>query len=352
MSALEKILRDAALQRQVFGGDGMRQQLATGRASVQGYGGADAAQPDWLPYDRLPGSSAFYTPPQMGGEISSPGVVDPEALARYLDENGYQIGQASGKDQDWRWIQDASGKAVIEPENYYRDEQKAMLAGLALVGGPLLWQATVGGGLGAAGGASAAPAVGGGLTEAAMAGYGALPEAAASFGAWGAPATAETFAGLGGLAGSAAPGAGALVAGNVDKAALLGNAGYGAGMTGAQTGAFDTVLAKTGSTALAKGASEIVGAGGSAVDWLTSKLGGAAVDAATSAGSSMFSNGWLTDLLGLAGAGFTQMNIEKMAKDNRDWQDKRESDKRRRQMPGALPAMQTTVYRKSDQGAT
>ena len=45
-------------------------------------------------------------------------------------------------------------------------------------------------------------------------------------------------------------GAGGLLAGNADKAALLGNAGYGQGMSGAATSAFDTVAGLSGSNQL------------------------------------------------------------------------------------------------------
>lgn len=79
---------------------------------------------------------------------------------------------------------------------------------------------------------------------------------------------------------------------SADKAALYGNAGYGAGMTGAQTGAFDAILGATGSPALANVGGNVAGLGGntglwdvarsvgSAVPW--SNLAGAALGAATS----------------------------------------------------------------------
>lgn len=132
-----------------------------------------------------------------------------------------------------------------------------------------------------------------------------------------------------------ASGVGGAVAGNADKAALLGNAGYGPGMTGTQTGVFDSILSSTGNTALAKGASDIAGSAG--MSWL---------DTALSTGKSVFGNDWLTTAMSLVGAGVNQMNIEKAAQDQRDWLDQKDIDRRRRQAPGALPAMKTTVYTK------
>ena len=73
---------------------------------------------------------------------------------------------------------------------------------------------------------------------------------------------------------------------SADRAALYGNAGYGEGMTGAQTGAFDTTLGLTGSTALAAGAATVAGAAGTAgsllgeaLDFVTSPAGAATIGA-------------------------------------------------------------------------
>ena len=83
---------------------------------------------------------------------------------------------------------------------------------------------------------------------------------------------------------------------------------------------------------------------GAAGDWLKSFFV-TNTSGATTGGTGGFDSRWLSQILGLVGAGVNQMNIEKMAQDNRDWQDKTASDRRRRQMPGALPAMKTTVMR-------
>ena len=56
-------------------------------------------------------------------------------------------------------------------------------------------------------------------------------------------------------------GSSAYVPSSADKAALYGNEGYGEGMTGAQTSAYDTALNTTGSTSLANALSKLFGSG-------------------------------------------------------------------------------------------
>lgn len=79
----------------------------------------------------------------------------------------------------------------------------------------------------------------------------------------GAPALlseAAIGAGLTGGLTAAGSAAAPYVMSSADKAAMLGNAGYGPGMSGAQTAAFDGTLGVTGSTTLAKLASDAAGA--------------------------------------------------------------------------------------------
>lgn len=74
---------------------------------------------------------------------------------------------------------------------------------------------------------------------------------------------------------------------SADKAAMLGNAGYGPGMTGLQTSAFDGVLAGTGSTTLAKLASDAAGTTlGSTLGSLSGKAIGGLLGAAAGAANS------------------------------------------------------------------
>lgn len=88
---------------------------------------------------------------------------------------------------------------------------------------------------------------------------------------------AADITGATGIGGGTAAGAGA--GPDAVKNALYGADGYGAGMTGAQTGAYDTVLGATGSKTAADVAANVVGAGGSildkAIDLIKSPAGGA-----------------------------------------------------------------------------
>jgi hypothetical protein len=184
-------------------------------------------------------------------------------------------------------------------------------------------------------GAEALAGMGGGAAPgaagAAEAGGGALMD----YGVGSATLDGATGWGLTEGAGAAASGAGSAVAGDATKASLLSNAGYGTGMTGAETSVFDGVLNATGSTTAAKAATDLAGSVG--MNWL---------DTALTAGKSAFGNDWLTTAMSLIGSGVNQMNIEKAAQDQRDWLDQKDIDRRRRQAPGALPAMKTTVYTK------
>lgn len=74
------------------------------------------------------------------------------------------------------------------------------------------------------------------------------------------------------------------------------------------------------------------------LNWLKGQFG------SSSSGNNNLSNNssWLSAILGLVGAGITQANAEKIAKDNREYAEKIAAEKRRRQMPtaqaGALTA--------------
>jgi hypothetical protein len=131
------------------------------------------------------------------------------------------------------------------------------------------------------------------------------------------------------------------------------SANFGEGLTGAQTSAYDAVTDVVGGGALAKAAADLAGGNlmdagktligglGSGADWLKSAIGGGGAG-----GSGGMGSGWLRDLLGLTGAGIAQWNVERMAKDNRDWQDKKESDKRARQAPVRVGKGSLSVFRK------
>jgi len=91
---------------------------------------------------------------------------------------------------------------------------------------------------------------------------------------------------------------------------------------------------------------------GVASDWLQSRL--TAPSGGTGGG---MGNNWLRDALGLVGAGVNQWNIERVAKDDRDWRsaekdkdraytDRKETEKRARQAPVNVGRGSLSVFRK------
>lgn len=238
--------------------------------------------------------------------------VDPETGMGVMVDDPTATRQTSSKD---KW-QDRLEKRILP------------IAGTVLGAGAALGAAGYGAGLGGVTGGAAAPGAASGAMTAEQA---AMLAANAPVGNAGGLAAWE--AAQAGAAG--ASGVGSAVAGDATKASLLSNAGYGTGMTGAETSVFDGVLNATGSTTAAKAATDLAGSVG--MNWL---------DTALTAGKSAFGNDWLTTAMSLIGSGVNQMNIEKAAQDQRDWLDQKDIDRRRRQAPGALPAMKTTVYTK------
>jgi hypothetical protein len=98
-------------------------------------------------------------------------------------------------------------------------------------------------------------------------------------------------------------------------------------MTGAQTTAFDTLLNATGSTTLAKIGSDLAGV----LDVIPGVKDFVEGSNILNPGGGGGLN--IRDLLGLFGAGMQQWNIEKVAKDQRDWIDSKETAARKRRTP-------------------
>lgn len=135
-------------------------------------------------------------------------------------------------------IVDADGNTVFQGGAYSynaaKDNLDGLMKGLAMMGAVYGASSLLGG---AGAGASSAGGVG-----ADAAGHGAfLGESA-----WTPTVGGESLAGE-------------ALLGDATKAALYGEAGYGAGMTGAQTGIFDGILGATGSTGLASAGGQIAG---------------------------------------------------------------------------------------------
>ena len=228
-----------------------------------------------------------------------PSPVWSDDARTWLANNGYTVGVAHdpntspGGRPEYYGLVDANGQFVAgqdEPTMTMSDTTFDQIAPFALMAAPFAAQAMFGGGLGGGlGGAAAgeAAAAGAGATAGGAAGgaaaggmsaadfatlfdslsaagagasAGAGAAGAGAAGAAGAGMTAADFAtlfgsmpgyiegtvaaaGLGGAAGSAL--------GSAEKAALYGAEGYGAGMTGAQTAAYDAALGLTGSKTIA-----------------------------------------------------------------------------------------------------
>lgn len=128
--------------------------------------------------------------------------------------------------------------------------------------------------------------------------------------------------GSGGIGGAAVAGPGALAAEAAGHGAWLGE--------GAASGvpAWETAAAKAAGAAPAGGA--LKGGGGlieKGLGWLAEQAGFPEV------GKWLEGSGLGRDLLGLFGAGMQQWNIEKVAKDQREWIDAKEAATRRRRAP-------------------
>lgn len=180
------------------------------------------------------------------------------------------------------------------------DGSRNFLKFLTAVGGGILGSGALGDVFG--GGATSVPSIGAGIAEGMAPGV-LAPASAAEL------AAVNALTGVGGaltaadltslptnmLGSSEAAGAGGdILAGgaetvpaglsSADRAALLSDAGYAPGMTGAQTSAYDAIIGATGSPGLANVASNIAGPAGSlldkAINFVTSPQGSAIVGGA------------------------------------------------------------------------
>lgn len=192
----------------------------------------------------LPGSEQFM----MDG-----GGINPDALQAYLSSNGLQLMAEGDGDAERRWVQDAAGNMVVQPERFeYADRNwdAALALTLGVTGANL---GAFGGAGGASGSTSAAPATAG--TTATTTAAGAAP---ATAGAAGSGMTAPAgFSLAPSLGASAAPAAGTtatmagatgMTAGNWLQLANLGAGLYASNQAGDRA---DAALA--GANAAAEG---------------------------------------------------------------------------------------------------
>jgi len=258
-----------------------------------------------------------------------------------------RTGVAGKKDGRSQVLRDAQGNVLSAGQAYTHDPagdlKDAALTAAAVMG------AAYGGGqlLGLEGGATAGAA--GAAGEAAGGGMLSGLDAAAL------DAGAGAVAGGAEAAGAAGAGAGAASGGALNAAAiesLAGTAGYGAnaaadlfassvgaGASGAGVSAFDSALAAIKNVglnavgAVSPSAASSLASGG---DWLSQTF--SAITGGSGTGGSLLGglfsgSSALRDILGLVGAGVQQYNLEKMAKDNREWASAEKAKERRRQMP-------------------
>jgi hypothetical protein len=242
---------------------------------------------------------------QIGGQ---------SALDQYIAQHQQALGWNSETNGDFQWnpqtqaidqilsgynmnsvgaagLEDGRQKAIVkdgqtlytgDPYSYQpaKENLQTALTGLALIGGTAGLQGLLGNiGAGAAGGAGE------------LAGWdAAMADLAAA-----APMTPEAFAAGGAAAGTAGE-IGSIAGTSADKAALFGEAGYGSGMSGSATSAYDSILGLTGSKPIANLAGTVVN-GGSA---LSNLLGSTGSGGGSSAASGLL--GWLKANPKLGGA--------------------------------------------------
>lgn len=253
-----------------------------------------------IAWGNVPGLEKFYSYDAQNNAEN----FDIASALPVMEQMGYQVMQGFDPESETSasWVVGPDGAPIIESARLTgTNDDRFKLAALAAMG--VTGANVLGAGLGA-GGASAAPGAGG--AAAAEGGAGLL----ADYGV-----------------GAATLDSGAAGWGLTEAAAGAAGGGSLPALTGVDAAMADVAAsgAITPSTM------------GGGMNWL---------DTALTAGKSVFGNDWLTTAMSLVGSGVNQYNIEKAAQDQRDWLDSKDTDRRRRQAPGALPAMKTTVYTK------
>lgn len=212
----------------------------------QGSGSATAGSGNGVGvYSGIP--QQFYRP---GNEVAGyGGGVDAQGFSDWLKQSGNSLMESYGDGSVYRWLQDSAGKVTGPVDKISTDDSafwNAALGAAALTGANVL------------GAGSAAPAAtGGGAGAPGIGGIAGSPMSAAA--ANSVAGTTGIGEAVGGYIGATMPGAAAAAApaalSSAELAALYGPAGYGAGISGTQTGIFDAILGATGSTGLSAAAS-------------------------------------------------------------------------------------------------
>jgi hypothetical protein len=195
-------------------------------------------------------------------------TFSPELLNRLSQYQVARLGFGDDMRQYAVLGQDGNVVSASEPRarnNFLRDT----LIGMAALTGGAALNGAFGGAAAAGEGAAAGAAegaAGGGWSSGVT--FGAGDAGAAGLSGMSGPGLSNGL-GFGGL--EAAGGGGIL--GSADRAALFGDAGYGPGMSGAQTSAYDALIGATGSPGIANAASNVVGSDlGRATTGITSWL--------------------------------------------------------------------------------
>jgi hypothetical protein len=265
------------LDNPYFGTSEGRGQRGDGRVRFgSGFSMGNADGSGFYDFSGIPGAEAFV--PQDDGRGNGQGI-DPQALATWLQQKGYVMRQGDDPQTNtsMRWIEDAQGNIVGQPQQFDNTDQQfsnaikaaALITGAnvvtALPGLQAAQAAAAAGGTGggAAGAAGAAGAGGAGTATLGATGAMATPVAtsaalptigtvavptASSLGIGAVPTLGAASAGMAGAAGAGGSSAGAATQATARAAEV---AGYGGGMTGAQTSVYDGILNATGSTGLA-----------------------------------------------------------------------------------------------------
>lgn len=256
--------------------------------------------------------------------------LDPQLQAVFDGMSLQRRGADGKKDGRTNALYDKQGNLVYADTPYSYDPAgdtwKAVGEAAAL-------SAAVFGGLGLAGAGPLGGALGGVGAGGAGAGAAELGANGAFLGeaAWAPTAGGSLFEGAAAAGAAGAEGAAAVAtgAGEVSvKAALFGETAYGAGMSGAATTAFDTVLATTGSLDLAAAAGKVV----NGASWLSSSVE-TLMGSNSTIGKLLGGSSTIKDILGLVGAGVSQYSADRQREKDREAVDRRDAAKRRRQAP-------------------
>lgn len=236
--------------------------------------------------DWTPGYGTTIDPQTGTVTVGGQSYTPDEFQKRFVSAMNVSGSSGFGPTVGNQYLVDTANNSIVGQDQYqssgFNFLKDVVLPAAAIWGGGALLGSAAGAGSGVASGAASGAAGGTGAAgSAGTLGATYIPTAVAPVtaapitGGMAASAAAlpefttlgSTLGGLGAAGG--AGGAGGSATSSAVKGALYGDAGYGAGMTGAQTGAYDAVLGATGSKGLASAATNLPG-----LSTVTNLLGG------------------------------------------------------------------------------